>query len=135
MFEPYAVIFQSPCGKFRITQNEDYGSTMDDLKGDMFNPDLIKEMGYTGTVEDLKRDEEKFEADVVNNGIWGYALEEFKDGDWDVIDSCGGFIGEWDPNNEKFNHYIVQEMKDVIAEKTGDLRAIVQKVLREADQK
>lgn len=52
--------------------------------------------------------------DLANReGIFGYVLEQWDprvDGGWVHVDSCWGFIGQYTPSEETFNHYIVDEL-------------------------
>jgi len=98
---------------FRIVEiyNEFY--SLDDLKGDCFDPKVNDDLDF----EQLKREEIIFEKLVYNEGVFGYVLEKWNseiDHGWEHLHSCWGFIGEYDANNEKFNHYIVDELKGQI---------------------
>jgi hypothetical protein len=96
--------------KYRIMQHPDYDYDMDDLKGECFNPDVNSDINP----EQLKAEELKFEKEVLESGVYSYSLEKAKMGGWDVIDSCCGFVGAYDSDSERYNHYIVGEMMGTI---------------------
>lgn len=110
-------VFTSEDKKFRITEIQDESFDIENLKGDLFNPDLIKEMGYKGTVHELKCDEIEFIELVYREGVYGYVLERWNPEPgigWEHVDSCWGFIGQYSETEEKFKHYIVDELKGQI---------------------
>lgn len=96
-------------GSYRIKQVLDIYYSMDDLKGDTYKPEL-----HPDILSKKIRDEEiEFEALVMNEGVFGYELEKWDPEvgqGWAHVDSCYGFIGDYDPNSNLFNHYIVDEM-------------------------
>lgn len=65
---------------------------MDDLKGDIFNPNFRDDI----KPEVLKREEEEFEERVHRMGVYGIIAEYRKDENakWEHADSCCGFIGD-----------------------------------------
>ncbi len=104
------VIFKS--GKYRIVEIEDTEPSMECLKGDCFN---FEAAGYTGTREKLAKEEKKFEKLVCDEGVFGYRLEKYNEyWEWEEIDSCWGFVGQYNQKNKLFNHYIVEELKGQI---------------------
>lgn len=65
---------------------------MDDLKGDIFNPDRVDHL----TPERLKREEKEFEQQVYNEGVWGIVTKVRCKccGEWHTADSVWGFVGD-----------------------------------------
>ncbi len=111
------IIFESPCGFFRVVEKLDTCADLENLKGDIYNPKLIKEMGYKGTAEELRVEEIEFEELVNREGVYGYVLEKWNPmpgKGWEHVDSCWGFVGQFSESDEKFNHYIVEELKGQI---------------------
>ena len=114
----YRVIFQSEDSQFRILEHADEYADIENLKGDCYNPKHMLEMhGPEMTLEELKRQEAEFEFLVNNEGVYGYVLEQ-----WDPrpgygyqpVDSCWGFVGQYSDSEDRFNHYIVEELKGQI---------------------
>ena len=112
-------IFETSDKVFRITEHLDATYDIKNLKGDCFNavanPDI-------DPIE-LKRQESKFEALVANEGAYGYVLERWNSAPgigYKHVDSCWGFVGQYDPLSETFNHYIVDEMKITIAKEVSN---------------
>lgn len=92
---------------FRIVEIHDETYIMADLKGDTYkrevNPDIPEDQ--------LAHEEKEFERLVETEGVYGYELEKWNPWvgiGWTHVDSCWGFVGRY---SEKFNHYIVEEMK------------------------
>jgi len=86
------VLFQQ--GNYRITEEKDDYLSVKDY---YFDP----------------RDE----AIAEQHGVFMYTLEQWNPAvgiGWEHVDSCGGFIGQYNPNEEYFNHYIIEEMKGQI---------------------
>ena len=104
---------------FRVIELQDENADMDNLKGDCFNPKHIVEMHSEGmTVEQLKTEEREFEELVGREGVFGYVLEKWNSEvgkGWEHVDSCWGFVGQYTPTEQTFNHYIVDELKSQIA--------------------
>lgn len=53
------------------------------------------------------------------HGVFTFTLERWNPAvgiGWEHVDSCGGFIGQYNNSQEYFNHYIVEEMKQTISE-------------------
>lgn len=105
------IIFKS--GPYRIVEIVDESSTIDDLAGDMYctkaNPDIDPEKLYS--------EYKKFEQLVEQNGAFGYCLEQWIpdiDAGWTHVDSCFGFIGQYNPNDPDYNHEIIDELKALI---------------------
>lgn len=106
------IIFEN--ATHRIIEKYDYNFDMDSLKGDLFNHEVNPEMD----AEQLKTDESNFEMLVATEGVYGYVLEKkcLSCGTWEHVDSCWGFIGEYRKDSPNFEHYIVNEMLDIIKE-------------------
>ena len=95
-------------GEYRIVEIQDTDYSMDDLKGDCFNPSVNTDID----VKILKRDEIEFEKSVYDDDVFGYVLEKWDPSvgiGWVHVDSCWGFIGEYVEGAEKYEHYIVAE--------------------------
>ena len=99
------IIFKSTCEKYRIVEESDDCFTIDDLKGDMFNPKYVEI-----PAEQLVKEEKEFEKHVEYYGVYSYYVEKLcEDGEWENIGSCCGFVGLYDKDNEKFSHDWVNE--------------------------
>jgi hypothetical protein len=97
---------------YRIVEVEDTFTTLDQLKEDLEFEE--------------EQDEKEFEQLVKREGVYGYTLEKWNPAigaGWDFVDSSFRFIGSYDPNNEKFNHYIVQEFKDQATKAEAETKA------------
>lgn len=107
------VIFEQ--GNYRIVEHLDADYSLEDLKGDTFNHSYHP--GFDA--ESLREEEIQFEELVAREGVYGYELEQWNPAvgaGWEHVDSCWGFVGQYDPMEETFNHYIVGEMKRLIKE-------------------
>lgn len=65
----------------------------------------------------------KFEQKCYDDGVYGYVLEKWNpeiDTGWEHVDSCWGFIGQYDEKNEDYDHYIVDELKNQIKDGTNE---------------
>lgn len=105
------IIWTSTDNRYRIREMPDHDVSLEDLKGDCFN---FEASGYTGTREELAKEERDFEELVEREGVFGYALETWNptpDHGWEHVDSCWGFVGQYSPSEETFNHYIVEELQ------------------------
>ena len=92
---------------YRIIEVEDPDFTLDELKGDLFDPtsDLCPEK--------LREAEIDFENQVREEGVYGYVLERWNPEigcGWEELDSCWGFVGRYGDHE----HYIVEEFVDRI---------------------
>ena len=104
-------IFQS--GAYRIIEMLENDYDMENLKGDMYNTKVITEIDATK----LKRLEIEFENEVYENGVYGYELQVWDStigSGWTPVDACWGFVGQYDSKSDKYNHYIVDELKSQI---------------------
>lgn len=100
---------------FRIVEVVDDMYDLADLKGDMYS----MEANPTVSEDILKEQEMEFETRVQEEGVYGYELQRWNPEvgmGWIFEDSCYGFVGQYDPNTDSFNHYIVGEMIDIINE-------------------
>ncbi|MGL4335362.1 MAG: hypothetical protein ACRCST_00605 [Turicibacter sp.] len=100
-------------GNFRIIEIPDEVSTLDNLVGDFYNPKVNPSIN----AEQLKSEFEFFKQSVELNGVFGYVLEKWNPEvgqGWEHIDSCFGFVGQFEPDQDEFNHYIVEELKQQI---------------------
>lgn len=98
---------------YRIIEQLDECFDLEDLKGDCFNPKHNPSID----IDTLKQEEIDFESLVNNEGVFGYVLEKWNpeiDKGWEHVDSCWGFVGQYNENEEKFNHYIIGELKKQI---------------------
>jgi len=105
-----SVIFETPDKCFRILEIVDETSTLDDLKGDTYEPESHPDI----PAEQLECAEREFNALVEIDGVFGYVLEK-----WDAspgagythVDSCWGFVGAYSETDPERMHYIVEELK------------------------
>lgn len=107
------VVFETNDKRFRIVEIEDETYSLEDLKGDCYNPDVNPD------IPDLSEQERKFERTVENEGVFGYVLERWNPEPgtgYEHVDSCWGFVGMYNPEIEFNNHYIVEELKRHIKE-------------------
>lgn len=98
---------------FRIIEVPDDIISLEDLKGDSYKPEVNPDI----PPQQLRLEELHFEKLVEVEGVFGFILERWNpevDKGWEHVDSCWGFIGAYDPKQEKFNHYIVDELKGQI---------------------
>lgn len=109
-------IFETETKIYRIVEKADPNYDLADLKGDSYsieaNPDL--------SPEQIKKEEREFEALVETEGVYGYILERWNATPgvgYEVLDSCWGFVGKYDENDEKFNHDIVEQFKKDIQDR------------------
>lgn len=105
-------------GIFRIVEISDDMYNIEDLKEDVYKPEVNKEI----LPEVLKRQERNFERLVQRVGVFGYALEKWNPEvgkGWETIDSCWGFVGKYSKDLTDYNHYIVDEMKQTITKLEG----------------
>jgi hypothetical protein len=104
------IIYKSDA--YRIVEHES-DFNMEDLMGDCFNPKVNPEID----LKELERQKQEF-IDLVNNeGVYGYVLERWDSAvnkGWTEVDSCWGFVGQYSPHEERFNHYIIDELKGQI---------------------
>lgn len=99
---------------YRIIELPDLHADIKDLKGDCYN---FEASGYTGTREELLKEEKAFEDLVNREGVFGYVLEKWNPeigAGWEHVDSCWGFVGQYSPTDETFNHYIVKELEESV---------------------
>lgn len=97
-------------GPFRIIEVIDECTLLEDLKGDCYNPEVNPDID----ADVLKRDERKFERHVDEFGVFGYVLEQWNpeiDKGWQHVDSCFGFVGQYQDGAEDYDHYIIDELK------------------------
>lgn len=101
------VIFETENKKYRVLELHDETFSIDDLKGDIFKPEINPE----ADVEALAQAEVDFENRVMDEGVFGYELERWNPSPgkgYESLDSCFGFVGQY---NAKTNaHYIVDEL-------------------------
>ena len=104
----YDIIFEQ--GNYRILEVVDECSTMDDLKGECFDPKVNPDV----PADQLREEERDFECRIDHEGVFGYVLERWNPEigiGWEHVDSCWGFVGQHSDTNE---HYIVDELKQDI---------------------
>ena len=100
---------------YRIIERQDWHADANDLKGDCYN---YEKFGYTGTREELLKKEKQFENLVSREGVFGYILEKWNPETgkgWEHVESCWGFVGQYSPTEETFNHYIIEELERVVS--------------------
>ena len=107
------IIFETENGVWRIVEHFDQDADLENLKGDCFNPKHNPDIDPTK----LKQDELEFEDLVNREGAFGYVLEKWNPAPgvgFEHVDSCWGFVGQYSETEEKFNHYIVDDLKSQI---------------------
>lgn len=89
--------------RYRVVPDDDWD--MENMKGDMFNPDCVDHI----SPEQLAEEEKEYEEMLARDGVWGCVVEEKCDhcGVWSDTDSCWGF--DTHDSAEEFG-------KDMIAE-------------------
>jgi hypothetical protein len=114
----HRVIEQS--GNWRIVEIPDPVVDLDDLKGDVYSPDV----NWDADPQTLAAAERSFEAMVQAEGVYGYRLERWNPEvghGWEHIDSCWGFIGAYRPDDALCNHYIVDEFRQAMNEPASEV--------------
>ena len=96
-------------GSYRILEVEDWDVVdLEMLKGDSYNPKVNPDIDP----KILAQEERDFELLVEVAGVYGYVLEKWSpevgEG-WMHVESCYGFIGEYNKEVDIYNHYIVDE--------------------------
>ena len=94
----------------RIIEMRDCDFNLDDLKGDCYSPHLNPDIDAAR----LAKEEQEFENLVSNYGLYGYELQVWNPATgigWSHVNSCYGFVGQYNAKDERFNHYIVEELK------------------------
>src|SRR5574343_459629 len=89
---------------YRITEHLDRSFDLDDLKGDCYNPKVNTDID----ADKLREEEIAFESLVESDGVFGYVLEKkcTACGQYEHVDSCWGFVGQYSESDSRFNHYI-----------------------------
>lgn len=100
----HRIIFENET--HRITEHLDIDFDLDVLKGDCFNPKFNPDIG----ADKLKAEEMIFETLVKNEGVFGYVLEK-------KCTACS----QWEHIDSRFNHYIIEEMKNQIKHTYRDI--------------
>lgn len=97
---------------YRIVEHLDRDFDLENLKGDCFNPKANPDID----ADKLKAEEMIFESLVENEGVFGYVLEKkcASCGQYEHVDSLWGFVGQYSETDSRFNHYIVEELKNQI---------------------
>ena len=94
----------------RVVEVSDCFYDLDDLKGECFSPQANPDIDATK----LAKEEQEFENLVYNYGVYGYKLQVWNPATvigWTHVNSCYGFVGQYNAKDERFNHYIVEELK------------------------
>jgi hypothetical protein len=98
---------------YRIVEIPDDRCPINDLLGDAYcpktNPDI--------DAKQLEIDKKKMIQRINDDGVFGYVLEKWNpevDIGWEHIDSCWGFVGQYQENALNYDHYIVNELKQQI---------------------
>jgi hypothetical protein len=105
----HRLIFETTDKKYRIIELFDEAYNLENLKGDCFNPEVNTDID----AELLAKDERRFEQRVHNEGVFGYVLEKWNPEagkGYEHIDSCWGFVGQYEAGAEDYEHYIVKEL-------------------------
>lgn len=109
------IIYTSKNEMYRVVEKPDSDFDYDNLAGDCFNPKVNPEI----PIEQLKEEEQHFKDLIEREGVFGYVLERWNpepNCGWEHVDSCWGFVGQYTPTEDTFNHYIVDELKSQIPE-------------------
>lgn len=105
------IIFQQ--AEYRIVEMLDQYYNIEDLKGDTYNQAVHLDINPF----ELQQQEIEFEAKIISEGVYGYELQKWNpeiDTGWTHVDSCWGFVGQYDTKSNEYNHYIVNELKSQI---------------------
>jgi hypothetical protein len=97
-------------GQYRIVEHVEPHPEVENLKGDMFDPRHNPDINPI----ELRQDEIEFEKFVNREGVFGYELQLWNPTigrGWEHVDSCWGFVGQYSETDERFKHYIVEEMQ------------------------
>lgn len=78
-------------GLVRVRVEPDEMSSLEDMEGDCFNPEVNPEINSNV----LKREQKLFRGQIEQDGIWGYIVEVFVNGGWYHLDSCWGFTADY----------------------------------------
>lgn len=95
---------------YRILEYQDLAADMDDLKGDYYNPKVNNDIDPIT----LKEQGSDFEEEVNREGVFGYVLERWNPETgkgWEHVDCCWGFVGQHNEKSNRYNHYIIEELK------------------------
>ena len=96
--------------RVRIVEIADIHVSMDDLKGDCYNPKVCDI-----NPNRLKREEREFEERVAREGVWGYRAEVWDGTDWIETDSIYGFVGN-DFNESCYDDDLMESALDRLDE-------------------
>lgn len=102
-------------GSFRIVEKPDLNADFEDLCGDCYTPELHPEIPR----EKILKEKEKFRGEVNRKGVYGYELQKWNPEvgkGWSHVDSCWGFVGQYSESDERYKHYIVEELSDQMSE-------------------
>lgn len=105
--------------RFRIIEVIDECTTFEDLIGDCYSPDANPDIDKETLASDLRKFMRRYDSECV----YGYELQEWNseiDGGWTHLDSCYGFLGQYQKNAESYDHYIIQEYIDQINNVKGE---------------
>ncbi len=105
---------------YRIIEVTDEVTTLEDLVGDSYNPDANPDIDK----ETLASDFRKFMRRYDSESCYGYVVEQWNPEighGWENIESCFGFLGQYQQGAENYDHYIVQEYKQLIDSQKGNL--------------
>ena len=106
-------IFETENKSYRILELLDECFNVDDLMGDTYNPEVNADIAP----DLLARDKAKFIRQVNEEGVFGYVLEKWNPAPgvgYEHVDSCFGFVGQYQEGAEGYDHYIVAELKSQI---------------------
>jgi hypothetical protein len=113
------VVWESNDKIYRIIEYLVMHIDLVDLKGDFYNPDVNTDINP----EQLRNEEAAFDREVEQEGIYGYQLEKWNSEagrGYEHIDSLHGFVGSYNPSNERYDHYIIEEFKDTVNQYTKE---------------
>lgn len=104
-------------GDYRIIEETDFTWCFENLEGDTYSPDCHPDI----PADQLQREQSEFRDLVGREGVYGYVLERWNPEvgkGWEHVDSCWGFVGQYIPHEDMFNHYIVDELRSHAIEYT-----------------
>jgi len=104
---------------YRIIEIKDEVTTFEYLKGDCFCPIANSDIDKDALASDLRKFERRFNSE----SIYGYIVQKWNHEigmGWEEIDSCYGFLGQYQEDAENYDHYIVQEFKEKIDSQKGN---------------
>lgn len=107
------LIYTSENKYYRIIENHHLDYLIDDLLGDSYDSEVNTDIDP----KKLEIEKNAYLKFIEDQGVFGYKLEIWNpepDQGWEYVNSCWGFVGQYDPTTPIFDHYIIEEMKNKI---------------------